>query len=169
MFKIEKDWIHNGLRCVVIAKDTGNRCGYVGISENNSMYGLQYSDEIDIDEDTKKELMESSCDKMSPFQLLCTDLDNIRVEYFFYIHGGLTYSSSYFRSSYPVQSDLWWFGYDCGHYNDAKDFEIMSDKHKEIERMYSFDSGGEIRTLEYCVNECELLADMLCNFNIKIS
>ena len=40
----------------------------------------------------------------------------------FYCHGGLTFSSdkSTTERNYPIESDLHWFGFDCGH---AEDFE----------------------------------------------
>lgn len=33
-------------------------------------------------------------------------------------HGGVTYSGGGEKSQYPVESDLWWFGFDCGHEED---------------------------------------------------
>jgi hypothetical protein len=55
-----------------------------------------------------------------------------------------------------MRDDLWWFGYDCAHFGDARDPELMSDEYKAI-RMRSFD-GDTIKTLDFCVNECESMA-----------
>jgi hypothetical protein len=39
--RIESDFIHKGLHCLVIAQDMGHRCGYVGVSHNlGDAYGL---------------------------------------------------------------------------------------------------------------------------------
>lgn len=57
------------------------------------------------------------------------------------VHGSLTYSDN--SSEYPIKnSGLWWFGFDCAHYND----------------MTLWNSSGVHRSLEFCVAECESLA-----------
>jgi hypothetical protein len=68
------------------------------------------------------------------------------------VHGGLTYSEE--------DEGLWCFGYDCGHWDDAKDPEIMSDEMKKRFNRWT-DTGGTIKTLEFCVAECEALAKQL--------
>lgn len=45
------------------------------------------------------------------------DYDNWDVD----VHGGLTYSchhSSYTLGDFPESMDIWWFGFDCAHYDD---------------------------------------------------
>jgi hypothetical protein len=64
------------------------------------------------------------------------------------VHGGLTYSD--------MRDGDWWFGYDCAHLGDAPDPDLMSDVYKAI-RMRSFD-GDTVKTLDFCVNECESMA-----------
>ena len=56
------------------------------------------------------------------------------------VHGGLTYSGSG-NGKYPIQSDLWWFGFDTAHCGDSQEM------------------GGQ--PLEYCVDQCELMAGQL--------
>ena len=67
-------------------------------------------------------------------------------------HGGLTFSSS--GDKYPVESDLHWFGFDCHHYLD-----------KQIEPNpalpLAFAEEGEVRSLDYCIAECESIANQL--------
>ena len=79
------------------------------------------------------------------------------------VHGGLTYARSC-GGDYPVEADgVWWFGFDCAHYDDAKDWSIMDDKHKEVYRTLpdlSFE-GSVVRDLSFCVAECESLARQL--------
>jgi hypothetical protein len=74
------------------------------------------------------------------------DYDELDVE----VHGGLTFGAGAK------------FGFDCAHFYDAKDPELMSDEYRKIyERWPRFDEGGTVRTLEFCVAECERLAAQL--------
>ena len=74
------------------------------------------------------------------------DYDELDVD----VHGGLTYADGH------------QFGFDCAHSYDAKDPALMSDEHRKIyERWPSFDLGGTVKTLEFCVAECEKLAAQL--------
>ena len=76
------------------------------------------------------------------------------------VHGGLTYDGS--NESYPAPSDgLWWFGYDCAHWGDARDPELMTPDYKELydKGLFtsSLDEFGVVRSLEFCVEQCESL------------
>ena len=74
------------------------------------------------------------------------DYDELDVE----VHGGLTYGNGAK------------FGFDCAHFYDAKDPELMSDEYRKIyETWPRFDEGGTVRTLEFCVAQCERLAAQL--------
>jgi len=79
------------------------------------------------------------------------------------VHGGLTYSKG--KSDYPVESEgLWWFGFDCAHSGDGRDFTIMSEDYRRaFEKMEYF--GGEVRTSGYVSLECERLVDQLLEMN----
>lgn len=66
-------------------------------------------------------------------------------KYDIYAHGGLTFSES--NSKYPIEKkDTWWFGYDCAHAGDT-----LSNC-----------------SLDYCIKECEFLANSLDEVAIKI-
>lgn len=67
------------------------------------------------------------------------------------VHGGLTFANE------------GTFGFDCAHLDDAKDVSIMSDEYKKIFQMWPSLTDGEstIKTLEFCVAECESLAKQL--------
>ncbi len=99
----------------------------------------------------------------------------MRIETYFDVHGGLTYAGGGKNGDYPVESDLWWLGFDCAHYNDGRDFvtakSLFTDDGEsmksiafleDIERMYPTDR--EIRTLDYVVDECKSLAEQLKKF-----
>ena len=74
--------------------------------------------------------------------------DDVEVD----VHGGLTYSKA--------EDGAWCFGYDCAHLDDAKDPALMSDEYKKVFRNWP-DTGGTIKTLDFCVGECESLAKQL--------
>ena len=42
-YKVERDWHHEGLRCVVVLADLGHRCGYVGVPKSHPLYGKGYT------------------------------------------------------------------------------------------------------------------------------
>ena len=69
-----------------------------------------------------------------------------------YVHGGLTYSE--------LDDGLWTFGYDCAHWDDAKDPALMSAEYKKV-FVNLMGSGGTIKTLDFCAAECESLAKQL--------
>ena len=62
------------------------------------------------------------------------------------VHGGLTYSSA--GEKYPIQSEGWWFGFDCAHYMDGSLNPLLRNEHP-------------VRTTEYVFHECESLAQQL--------
>ena len=81
------------------------------------------------------------------------------------VHGGLTYASAGGKNpgAYPVESDLYWFGFDCAHYDDKKDWSIMDEIHKEVYRTLidlEFENST-IKDTAFCVAECESLAKQL--------
>ena len=77
-YKIEKDFMHNGYRCVVIMTDMGHRCGYVGVDNTHQFFGKDYSDT------TTKEMID-------------------KIKDLFDVHGGITYSGG--EKDYPVESN----------------------------------------------------------------
>lgn len=158
-YTVEKHWEFNGLECIVIMTDMGYRCGYAGIPESHCLYGIKYSKEtyklnafletVNTDKYT--------IDKTDVVALFCGGAKN-NVTTAIQVHGGVTYSDT--SGKYPVKADkLWWFGYDCGHAGDAKDLTAVSDSLREIELKYP--TGGVLRTTDYCIEECESLADQL--------
>ena len=83
-------------------------------------------------------------------------------------HWGLTYSSKGEKSAYPIVSDLWWFGFDCGHCDDKSDWDLVEKyfpEQKEYARwaksIYSNFEYGEIRDIEYVTKNCKSLAERL--------
>ena len=169
-YVVESDFEHNGLRCVVTFCVSGHRCGYVGVPKSHILYGKDYMDYLDIKKEDCKELEVSGV-----LQLVGAVLDEderINIETYFNCHGGITYSSNKENSDYPVESDLWWFGFDCAHYEDGKDLDLALKYFpdsaeqilltKSVEMMYPVDE--EVRSLEYVKESCKFLADQFVKF-----
>ncbi len=70
------------------------------------------------------------------------------------VHGGITFSGRLLFSA----RKLWWFGYDCGHYQDALDASIYEGPPAVFDAMSRAFQGGTIRTRQYCIDQCEYLA-----------
>ncbi len=169
---IESDFEYKGYRCVTTFTDLGHRCGYVGVPEGHSLYGKNYHSQVKV---SIKEMLENEKDtnKRSPitsFILACEDPDNlVELGYFFNVHGGITYEDGGKDSHHPVDSDLWWLGFDCGHAGDCPDYELLEKtwgdnemvRHR-LEDKWLYD-GYEVRTLEYVQQECRNLVDQIYN------
>ena len=137
-FVIESNFVYKGLRCVVIFGSMGHRCGYVGVPKSHILYGKDYNDNIGLE----------------------------TIECKFDVHGGITYAGG---NDYPIDTngELWWFGFDTAHYGDGKNidlaykYELLDEKTysilKESESMFGSDS--EVKSLDYCIEQCKLLAD----------
>lgn len=160
MFTVEKDWITEaGFRAVVIMnEDSGWRCGYVGLSKDHPLYGAQYSEPhpalIPPEEGTP-------VGKRGSISIFCAAIKDKSEwnspDLVFDVHGGITYSGN--KPEYPVKSDLWWFGYDCGHAWDLPSPEFIEKNPSRLEFLSFHDSF--YRTLFYCENECESLASQI--------
>ena len=173
-YVVEKEFEHAGLKCVVVMQRMAHRCGYVGVNKDHPLYGKDYEDHLNI---TMSEMEGQPIGKrniISIFAQAFDDTENVMIETFFDVHGGITYAG-HGEGKYPIESDLWWFGFDCAHLGDEKDFEtakklFADDKgamksityFENMERMYPTD--GEIRTLDYVADECKRLAEQLAEF-----
>ena len=170
---IESDFEYNGYRCVTTFGYLGHRCGYVGVPEGHPLYGKNYGDYTDYSLD---DLEGNACDKMGAFPLFMAALapkEKVRLELLFNVHGSLTYSS---KGEYPVESDLWWLGFDCAHAGDGRDLdklqELWGDDPSiqtviELEKRYPI-SDDVIRDLEYVQQECRNLVDQIIEYTDKI-
>lgn len=95
--------------------------------------------------------------------------ENVRLDAYFNVHGGITYASGGKESHHPIDSDLWWLGFDCGHAGDGCDYELMKKLWSDdrvvqmiLENPLILD-GDEIRTVEYVQQECRNLVDQIIN------
>lgn len=170
-YVVERQFKHMGYECVVTFGVSGYRCGYVGIPKTHSLYGKHCSDYLKI---KKKDLVDREISGIFPLLCACFDEDErIKIEAYFQCHGGITFAGGGKNSSYPIESDLWWFGFDCGHCDDATELELaykrFPNHRRNIAMRAAFDEqysiGGLIvRTEEYVAEECKKLAEQLKAF-----
>ncbi|GEM_PF-423934 len=169
-YVIERVFEHAGYTCVVTFGNMGHRCGYVGIPKEHPLFGKDNNDYLEI----KKSDIEGR-EVSGIFPLLGAVLDEderVRIETYFQCHGGITFASGGVGSKYPIESDLWWFGFDCGHYDDKCDSQLAYERFPKdresislrIEIESKCELGGEIRTEEYVADECKKLAEQLKEF-----
>ena len=86
-------------------------------------------------------------------------------------HGGLTYSSNYLIDQ--NDDDMWWIGFDCGHYCDGYDmdravelFKDYPEVIKQINSMQEIDifniyTSEHAKSLKFCEEQCRLIVDQL--------
>lgn len=168
---VEREFEHAGYKCVVTFGVIGHRCDYVGIPKSHSLYGKDYQEHLDI---KKTDIGDREISGVFPLLGACLDEDErIRIEAYFQCHGGITFADGGENSKYPIESDLWWFGFDCAHAGDKADLtyamQKFPDRQKEyrtrliIENKYHIEDDV-IRTEEYVAEECKKLAEQLKGF-----
>lgn len=169
----ESDFEYRGYRCVTTFTDFGERCGYVGVPEGHPLYGKGWGTQIKA---TYEDLAEQPIGKRSLLQLFALpDVvdhhDNrVKIEFYFNVHGGITYLNGGKGSTHPVESDLWWLGFDCGHAGDAKDYELLEklwgDDEKiqwRLKNRLEF-KDDVLRTVDYVQQECRDLVDQIIDY-----
>lgn len=159
-FTVEKDWTTKaGLRAVVTLNR--HRCGYVAVPRGHVLHGVEYGDNVPL---LQNYANNASIGAKSPIFVItaglnATEGERIRAspDIVLECHGGLTYSGD---GDYPVPSDgLWWFGFDCAHYNDAP---VVRGPYDTDDYLF----GKTVRSLDFCVAQCESLArqiDEICS------
>lgn len=139
---LEKEWTSkNGHLCQVISNNRGFRCGYVFIDKNNSLHGKDYDSSL-------------------------SDENEESIVSYFSVHGGITFASNGDEFSHNAKNKkLWCFGFDCAHCYDAYDPELLKDRNPYYSGLQSRESGSIIRTLQFCIEECESLSEQLKEFD----
>jgi hypothetical protein len=173
MWQIDKLFFHKGYKCVVILADMGHRCGYVGVGPANPLYNIDLSKDIKSPE-LLQEIKSSKIGKRGIIDVFCWDGEKTRLSLLFDVHGGLTYSGS--SNRYPTNQidPLWWFGFDCAHAGDAKDWDalhrfIPKEKYQATKEVYDMfpRSSDMARSTNYVIDECKSLAEQIdCVSNI---
>ena len=123
----KKQWQdqETSLPCLIVRGHLGALCGYVGVSTSHPWYGTAYDDQA-------------------------STLD---------IHGGLTFADQCYETTDESKhvchtpgenepNNVWWFGFDCGHYLDL---------HPRLPAL----DWGQYRNVAYVESECASLAKQL--------
>ena len=170
-YTVEREFEHEGLKCVVTFCDMGHRCGYVGIPKEHELYGKKYGDYLDI---KKTEVTgDFNGSTVALFLAVMDEEERATLGFYFDCHGGITYSDGGESTKYPIQSDLWWFGFDCAHYLDGKDlkraYELFPKEREQIlcsmQMEETYPTDGVVRTEEYVSEQCKHLAEQLKEYD----
>lgn len=148
---IEKEWISNNLKCIVVFQKGGYRCGYVEVPQTHPLFRKIYTEYLNKS-------------------------TNIEIKDFFKVHGGITFSGEF--SEYSTTDTDWCFGFDCAHWNDKQDFDLAEKYFPEEKALYSIlkntstiftsEKNCSIKTLNYVVEQCESLAKQLIDYENSI-
>ena len=158
-YKKELDKKYKGYRYIVLGLNIGHRCGYVKIPKDNPLFGLGYSTKLPI---TMYILKNETVGKRSviPFFLQGLDKDErISMDVLFDVHGGITFSGD------VKQLGGYWIGFDCAHYDDAKDVSLMDKKYKKLYNSSQVIHYGTIKTTDYVEQECKNLIDQIIKYS----
>lgn len=172
---VEREFEHAGYKCVVIFTNNGYRCGYVGVPKESKLYGKNYTDKLNV---RMEEMYGKPLGKRGIIPWFCACFkdkkEKISPELYFDVHGSLTYSGGGENPDYPVESNLWWFGFDCYHAGDRKDYEYAMKLFPQEEKRYKdlmraereiYEEPSEredvIRSEEYVAEECKRLAEQI--------
>ena len=172
MYIVESNFKYKGYQCITTFGDMGHRCGYVGLPKDHPLYGMRYDDKLNV---TYNDIESNSMGKRSPIQIFSLigsePEDKISLSFYFDVHGGITYVDGGKDSKYPIESDLWWLGFDCGHAGDGKDLDLVEhlwgDDERiklglKFEREFQLNFPDDvIRTREYVVEECKSLVEQI--------
>ena len=123
-----------GLPCVIWRnKNFGHWCGYAGVPKDSRLDGKRYY------------FSTESENGLSSLEKAINEIE---------IHGGLTYAGKRKENwEYSKKDDIWYFGFDCGHYGDLQKYQFEYPENIREDDIY--------RTKEYVIEECKKFAEQL--------
>jgi len=90
----------------------------------------------------------------------------------FDVHGGITYGGSSKEYPIPSETERFWLGFDCAHYNDAKDMNLLRELASPESYQYQVKIDLEypindqvVRTTQYVEDELKSLGDQILEYN----
>lgn len=148
---IEKEFIYKGMKCLVLFHNMGFRSGFVGIDKNHILYNQNHYDNI------------------------CINDENINIDSYFEYHRESLNSFGGKNSSYPIESDLWWFSFNCVNIDDKREFnlalKLFPDNKEYIkvvkEVLENKFENGTIKNTNFVEINCKKLVDQLIEFQEK--
>lgn len=134
-----------GLDAMIVRNWHGVWCGYVGVPEGHRLFEKDYNDLFDWETEIGDEVD---------------------------VHGGLTFASrcqpgategsrAVCHTARPGSPEVWWFGFDCGHYNDVSPGMLQYLKGFTPEIELPGELRAAYRTIEFVQGEVTRLAAQL--------
>lgn len=91
---------------------------------------------------------------------------------FIYCHGGLTFSEADVPCDKEVESNGWWLGFDCAHFDDLPDPELFAyQPSMDFHRMFleGFVDDATIKDNEFVENECKKIINQLIHLELEVN
>lgn len=155
---VEKIWVTKAGLAACIIKTRGRfYCGYVGVPKDHPLAGLHYNNNSTFLKDVTGE---EGLGQRSPLIAFIAAGNETSPCVAFDVHGGITFSGEWKESSHvdgsaELDSSLWYFGYDCNHYEDGQ-FELHDAEGKLI---YNYSASHFApKSLDFNIQQCESLA-----------
>jgi hypothetical protein len=153
-YEVERAWITAAhlIAVVTISGSTGTRCGYVGVPDDNQLFGCSYYEPLPLPLITQDQADSVKIGKKGVMIAITAGVNgdpdehgntHVRrsLDIVIDVHGGLTFSTNARNAGCPIKTNraTWWFGFDCNHADD----------------------DPAIQTTDYCIAECESMAAQL--------
>ena len=185
-------WVdkETGLDCLIVRQpNSGHLCGYVGVSKDHPLFGVNYSDcslpeaRVPNAEETADHIlnmMHFNITKLKQTEEKAMESVNFLTEYWkkrkrcseeycshtpesmFSVHGGLTYSDECNEKICHKTDNgdhVWWFGFDCAHSGDKSMFTKV---HEAMNLKFSNLHKNDVyRDINYVMSECRSLAKQI--------
>lgn len=147
---------------IICCDDEGrktHRCGYIGVPPGHFLHGIAENENV---AKLKELSLRATLGQKSPVFALIAGVgapegSSIRhsPDVVFDCHGGITYSGNgYFLPKGSAFEHYWFFGFDCRHCEDD-----------EIEPAENYRSDLEAKSLDFCIEQCESLAQQIAVVN----
>jgi hypothetical protein len=145
-----------GFKAAIILTRGKFYCGYVGVDAKHPLHGLDYSSNSPYIKDVTGE---EELGQRGAMSLLRAEGRETSPEIAFDVHGSITYAGTWDKNDWCRELDdgLWYFGYDCAHYQDGQFPDVDAEGNMVPSR---FDPGSELppKSLDFCIAQCESLA-----------
>jgi hypothetical protein len=136
--KIVRKWkTKSGYTALILKMDMGHLCGYIQIKDKDILFKKGYSENINELLPLIQKAKEKPIGKKGIIDVFCWDGEKNTMGIAFDIHGGITFSGE------VLKKGDWWIGFDTAH---AGDTPLKCNE-------------------EYCINECESLAEQVKEAN----
>lgn len=128
-------------------------CGYVGVPTSHALFRKGYDARIAVPDRGAVSL-----EKTSPIIIFLEALNDddgaVSLSCLINVHGGLTYA----KEGWPKDDGLWYFGFDCSHYNDLTPKQVFM---ASASGVWTLSGEETYRNLDYVEQELTNMASQL--------